>query len=175
MILAKEAFGKKIASQIFPGFQGGPLMHVIAAKAIAMKEALKPEFKDYGKQVVKNAKVLAETVASRGFRIVSGGTDNHLMLLDLRSFSLTGKELSRRLDEVYITVSKSTIPDDPEKPFVTSGIRVGTPAVTSRGFGCAEMDLIADAIYLAITDFEGSADAIRESVNGMCAKYRLYE
>jgi len=175
LILCTAALAPAIDRAVFPGNQGGPLMHIIAAKAVCFGEALKPAFKAYQKQIVDNAQALAKGLLARGVKLISGGTDNHLMLLDLRPLGLTGKELSRRLDEVYITVSKSTIPDDPETPFVTSGIRVGTPAVTSRGFGCAEMDLIAEAIYLAATDFEGSADAIRESVNAMCAKYPLYE
>jgi len=175
LILCTEALAKDIDRAVFPGNQGGPLMHVIAAKAVSFGEALKPEFKAYQQQVLDNAKTLANGLLARGVNLISGGTDNHLMILDLRSFGVTGKELSNRLDEVYITVSKSTIPDDPRSPFVTSGIRVGTPAVTSRGFGIAEMDLIAEAIYLTIMDFEGSADAVRAIVNEMCGKFPLYE
>ncbi|MDR2687927.1 MAG: serine hydroxymethyltransferase [Oscillospiraceae bacterium] len=174
LILCTEALAPAIDKAIFPGNQGGPLMHVIAAKAVCFGEALRPAFKAYQQQIIDNAQALAKGLLARGVDIVSGGTDTHLMLLDLRSLNITGKELEHRLDEVYITVNKNAIPGDPQKPFVTSGIRVGTPAVTSRGFGCAEMDQIAEAVYLAATDFEGSADAIRASVNGMCAKYPLY-
>ncbi len=170
-----EALAKKINSAIFPGTQGGPLMHVIAAKAVCFGEALKPEFKDYGKRVVENAKALAEGLLKRGFNLVSGGTDNHLMLVDLRPFNITGKELEHRLDEVYITVNKNAIHNDPEKPFVTSGIRIGTPAVTTRGLGVEEMEKIAEYIYLAATDFENKADYIREGVTEICAKFPLYE
>ena len=170
-----EALAKKINSAIFPGTQGGPLMHVIAAKAVCFGEALKPEFKDYGKRVVENAKALADGLLKRGFNLVSGGTDNHLMLVDLRPFNITGKELEHRLDEVYITVNKNAIHNDPEKPFVTSGIRIGTPAVTTRGLGVEEMEKIAEYIYLAATDFENKADYIREGVTEICAKFPLYE
>ena len=138
-----EELAKKINKAVFPGTQGGPLMHVIAGKAVCFGEAMKPEFKEYGKHIVENAQALAKGLVQRGFNLVSGGTDNHLMLVDLRPFSITGKELEHRLDEVYITVNKNAIPNDPEKPFVTSGIRVGTPAVTTRGLGVAEMDQIA--------------------------------
>ena len=175
LILCTAELAPAIDKAVFPGNQGGPLMHIIAAKAVCFGEALRPEFKAYQQQIIDNAQALAAGLLARGVNLVSGGTDNHLMLLDLRSFDLTGKELSRRLDEVYITASKSTIPDDPRSPFVTSGLRLGTPAVTSRGFGCAEMEQIAEAVYLTITDFEASADAIRASVNAMCAKYPLYE
>ncbi len=170
-----EALAKKMNSAIFPGTQGGPLMHVIAAKAVCFGEALKPEFKDYGKRVVENAKALADGLLKRGFNLVSGGTDNHLMLVDLRPFNITGKELEHRLDEVYITVNKNAIHNDPEKPFVTSGIRIGTPAVTTRGLGVEEMEKIAEYIYLAATDFENKADYIREGVTEICAKFPLYE
>jgi glycine hydroxymethyltransferase len=175
LILCTAELAPAIDKAIFPGNQGGPLMHVIAAKAVCFGEALRPEFRAYQRQVAGNAQALAKGLLARGVDLVSGGTDNHLMLLDLRSLGVTGKELERRLDEVFITVNKNAIPNDPQKPFVTSGIRVGTPAVTSRGFGLAEMDRIAEAIYLAATDFEGSADRIRESVNAMCGKYPLYE
>jgi glycine hydroxymethyltransferase len=175
LILCKQEYAAAIDKAIFPGNQGGPLMHVIASKAVCFGEALQPSFVEYQKQVVANAQALAAGLLGRGVNLVSGGTDNHLMLLDLRSLQITGKELERRLDEVYITVNKNAIPNDPQKPFVTSGIRVGTPAVTSRGFGAVEMDLIADAIYHAATDFSASADAIRASVNGMCASHPLYE
>ena len=176
LILCKEKFAKAIDKAIFPGTQGGPLMHVIAAKAVCFGEALKPEFKTYGETVVANAKALAEGLVKRGFRLVSGGTDNHLMLVDLRPFGdLTGKEFERRLDEVYITVNKNAIPNDPQKPFVTSGIRVGTPAVTTRGLQPADMDIIAQAMYLAASDFDSKADEIRASVHALCEKYPLYE
>ncbi len=170
-----EALAKKINSAIFPGTQGGPLMHVIAAKAVCFGEALKPEFQEYGKRVVENAKALADGLLKRGFNLVSGGTDNHLMLVDLRPFNITGKELEHRLDEVYITVNKNAIHNDPEKPFVTSGIRIGTPAVTTRGLGVEEMEKIAEYIYLAATDFENKADYIRAGVTEICNKYPLYE
>ncbi|MBQ8727266.1 MAG: serine hydroxymethyltransferase [Oscillospiraceae bacterium] len=170
-----EELAKKINSAIFPGTQGGPLMHTIAGKAVCFGEALKPEFKDYGKRVVENAKALANGLLKRGFNLVSGGTDNHLMLVDLRPFNITGKELEHRLDEVYITVNKNAIHNDPEKPFVTSGIRIGTPAVTTRGLGVEEMEKIAEYIYLCATDFENKADEIRAGVNEICAKFPLYE
>jgi len=175
LILCKEELAPLIDKAIFPGNQGGPLMHIIAAKAVCFGEALQPAFKEAQKQTVRNAQALAAGLHKRGVNLVSGGTDNHLMLLDLRSLDITGKELEHRLDEVFITVNKNAIPNDPQKPFVTSGIRVGTPAVTTRGFGVAEMDEIANAIFLAATDFDASADAIRASVNAMCAKYPLYE
>ena len=170
-----EALAKKINSAIFPGTQGGPLMHTIAAKAVCFGEALKPEFKDYQRRIVENAKALADGLVKRGFNLVSGGTDNHLMLVDLRPFNITGKELEHRLDEVYITVNKNAIHNDPEKPFVTSGIRIGTPAVTTRGLGVEEMEKIAEYIYLCATDFENKADEIRAGVNAICEKFPLYE
>ena len=170
-----EALAKKINSAIFPGTQGGPLMHTIAAKAVCFGEALKPEFKEYQKRIVENAKALADGLLKRGFNLVSGGTDNHLMLVDLRPFNITGKELEHRLDEVYITVNKNAIHNDPEKPFVTSGIRIGTPAVTTRGLGVKEMEKIAEYIYLCATDFENKADEIRAGVNAICEKFPLYE
>lgn len=169
-----EELAKKINKAVFPGTQGGPLMHVIAGKAVCFGEAMKPEFKEYGKHIVENAQVLAKGLVQRGFNLVSGGTDNHLMLVDLRPFSITGKELEHRLDEVYITVNKNAIPNDPEKPFVTSGIRVGTPAVTTRGLGVAEMDQIAECMYLTATQFD-KADEIREMVTAICKQYPLYE
>ena len=175
MILCKEELAKKIDSAIFPGSQGGPLLHIIAAKAVAFGEALKPEFKDYQGRIVENAAALAGSLTEAGFDLVSGGTDNHLMLVDLRKAHITGKELEKRLDEVHITVNKNAIPNDPEKPFVTSGIRVGTPAVTTRGFGVEEMKVIGSLIWQAATDFDAKADAIRETVAGMCAKYPLYQ
>ncbi|WP_138269548.1 serine hydroxymethyltransferase [Anaerofustis stercorihominis] len=165
---------KKLNKAIFPGTQGGPLMHVIASKAICFGEALKPEFKEYAKQVVKNASVLADELIKRGIDLVSGGTDNHLMLADLRKVGVTGKELQNRLDDVYITVNKNTIPNDPESPFVTSGVRIGTPAVTSRGFKEEEMKEIAEFIYLAATDFDNKADYIREGVKNLTDRFPLY-
>lgn len=170
-----EELAKKINKAIFPGIQGGPLMHVIAGKAVCFGEALKPEFKAYQQQVVKNAQALAKGLVERGFNLVSGGTDNHLMLVDLRPFDITGKELEHRLDEVYITVNKNAIPNDPQKPFVTSGLRIGTPAVTTRGLKEAEMEKIAEYIYLAAKDFDNKADFIREGVTEICTKYPLYE
>ncbi len=175
MILCKEEFAKAIDKAIFPGTQGGPLEHIIAAKAVCFGEALKPEFASYQRQIVRNAAALAQGLLDHGINLVSGGTDNHMMLLDLRGAGVTGKELERRLDEVYITVNKNAIPNDPEKPFVTSGIRVGTPAVTTRGLREADMTLIARCIVQAATDFEEQADSIRETVNGICARYPLYE
>ncbi len=170
-----EEIAKKLNKAVFPGTQGGPLMHIIAAKAVCFGEAMTPEFQAYGKQIVANAQALAKGLMARGFDLVSGGTDNHLMLVDLRPFSITGKELEHRLDEVYITVNKNAIPNDPEKPFVTSGIRVGTPAVTSRGLGVAEMEQIAECMYLTATQFEDKADEIREMVTAICKQYPLYE
>lgn len=170
-----EELAKKINKAVFPGIQGGPLMHVIASKAVCFGEALKPEFKEYGKKVVENAQALAKGLVDRGFDLVSGGTDNHLMLVDLRPFDITGKELEHRLDEVYITVNKNAIPNDPQSPFITSGVRIGTPAVTSRGLGVDDMEKIAEYIYLTAKDFEGKADEIRAGVNEICAKYPLYE
>ncbi len=175
MILCKEELAKAIDKAIFPGTQGGPLEHIIAAKAVCFGEALKPEFASYQRQIVRNAAALAQGLLDHGINLVSGGTDNHMMLLDLRGAGVTGKELERRLDEVYITVNKNAIPNDPEKPFVTSGIRVGTPAVTTRGLREADMTLIARCIVQAATDFEEQADSIRETVNGICARYPLYE
>ena len=161
-------------SAVFPGIQGGPLEHIIAGKAVCFGEALKPEFKTYQEQIRKNAKALAQGLLNRGHKLVSGGTDNHLMLMDLRESGITGKELEHRLDEVYITVNKNTIPNEPLSPFVTSGIRIGTPAVTSRGLQEADMDLIAGFISDAITDFDNKADAIRAGVEDICARYPLY-
>ena len=174
LILCKEALAKQIDKAVFPGVQGGPLMHIIAAKAVAFGEALKPEFKEYQKQIIKNAKVLSEELLNKGFKVVSGGTDNHLMLLNLTPFGVTGKELEKRLDEVHITVNKNAIPNDPESPFVTSGIRIGTPAVTSRGFGEEEMKKIAGWIFDTVTDFENSKDRISKEVQELCAKYPIY-
>jgi glycine hydroxymethyltransferase len=170
-----EEIAAKINKAIFPGIQGGPLMHVIAAKAVCFGEALKPEWKVYAQNVIDNAKTLADGLLKRGFNLVSGGTDNHLMLVDLRPFDITGKELEKRLDEVYITVNKNAIPNDPQSPFVTSGVRIGTPAVTSRGLGKEDMEQIAEYIYLAAKDFENSAEKIKSGVNEICKKYPLYE
>ena len=176
MILCNdEAMYKKINSAVFPGTQGGPLEHIIAAKAVCLGEALKPEFQAYGRQVVENASVLAEELVKQGFRLVSGGTDNHLCLVDVRNFHITGKEFERRLDEVQITVNKNAIPNDPEKPFVTSGIRVGTPAVTSRGFKEPEMVQIAQWMAMAARDFEGCKEQVRQQVNALCQKFPIYQ
>ena len=170
-----EYIAKKINSAIFPGTQGGPLMHVIAAKAVCFGEALKPEFKAYGEQIVKNAKVLADTLLEKGFKLVSGGTDNHLMLVDLRPFDITGKDLQNNLDECYITVNKNAIPNDPQKPALTSGVRIGTPAVTTRGLKEDDMRVIGECVYLTAKDFEGNKEKVRGMVNELCAKYPLYE
>lgn len=176
IILCKDAeFGKQFNKAIFPGTQGGPLMHVIAGKAVCFGEALKPEYKEYQKKVVENAAALAKGLTDRGINLVSGGTDNHLMLVDLRSVGITGKELERRLDEVHITANKNAIPNDPEKPFVTSGVRLGTPAVTTRGMGVAEMDEIAECIYLCATDFENKKEEIAKHVADIVARFPLYE
>lgn len=174
MILSKEEFGPAINKAIFPGTQGGPLMHTIAAKAVCFGEALKPEFKAYQQAILNNAKALANGLLSRGVDLVSGGTDNHLMLVDLRSLHVTGKELEHRLDDVYITANKNAIPNDPEKPFVTSGLRLGTAAATTRGLQEEDMDTIADCIKLAATEFDAKADEIRARVNAICEKYPLY-
>ena len=175
MILCREEYAKAIDKAIFPGTQGGPLMHTIAAKAVCLGEALKPEFKAYAKNIVDNAAALADGLLKRGVKLVSGGTDNHLMLLDLRDTGITGKELEHRLDEVYITANKNTIPNEPLSPFVTSGLRIGTPAVTTRGLNTADMDVIAECIALTISDFENSADAIRDKVTALLKAYPLYE
>lgn len=174
MILCKEKYAKQIDKAIFPGTQGGPLMHIIAAKAVALGEALTPEFKEYQKQILLNAQTLAKGLTSRGVDLVSGGTDNHLMLLKLVKFGVTGKELETRLDEVHITANKNTIPNDPQSPFITSGLRVGTPAVTSRGFKESDMELVADWIFRAITDFENSKKDIAAGVKTLCEKYPIY-
>ena len=174
MILCKAELAKKIDSAIFPGSLGGPLEHIIAAKAVALGEAMKPEFKRYQEQIVKNAGALARGLMEQGFDLVSGGTDNHLMLVDLRPAGLTGREMERRLDEVNITVNKNAIPNDPEKPFVTSGIRVGTPAATSRGFGEEDMAVIARLMWQTATDFEARAGEIRDQVARLTGKYPLY-
>lgn len=174
MILSSEEYGKKLNSAIFPGTQGGPLMHVIAAKAVAFKEALSDEFKIYQQNILNNAKALADGLAKRGIDIVSKGTDNHLMLLDLRNLNLTGKEAEKMLDEVHITCNKNTIPNDPQSPFVTSGLRLGTPAVTTRGLGEDDMDQVAEAIALALKDFEHNKEAAAAIVKSLTDKYSLY-
>ena len=174
LILCKEEFAKAIDKAIFPGTQGGPLMHIIAAKAVAFGEALKPEFVEYQKQIVKNATVLADELKKGGINLVSGGTDNHLMLLDLRGTGVTGKELEKRLDEVHITANKNAIPNDPESPFITSGLRVGTPAITTRGFKEEEMKLIAGWILDIIRDFEGNKERITDEVVALCEKFPIY-
>ncbi len=174
MIMCKEEYAKAIDKAIFPGLQGGPLMHVIAAKAVCFKEALQPEYKEYMKQVVKNASVLANSLIERGINIVSGGTDTHLCLIDLRSVDLTGKEAEKRLDEIGVTCNKNTIPFDPQSPFVTSGVRVGTPAVTSRGMKEEDMVEIADIISLVLKDFEGNKEKARQKVITLTDKYPLY-
>lgn len=175
MILCREEYAKAIDKAIFPGTQGGPLMHIIAAKAVCLGEALKPEFKDYGKKVVSNCKALADGLLKRGCKLVSGGTDNHVLLLNLIDSDITGKELEHRLDEVYITVNKNTVPNEPRSPFVTSGVRMGTAAVTTRGLQEEDMDKIAEYVALAMNDFENSADKIRAGVEEICKKYPLYE
>lgn len=170
-----EDIAKKINKSIFPGIQGGPLMHIIAAKAICFGEALKPEFKEYAKHIVSNCKALENALCAQGVDMVSGGSDNHLLLLDLRNLSITGKELEHRLDEVNITVNKNAIPNDPEKPFVTSGIRIGTAAVTTRGFEAQDMLDIAEYIKLTATDFENRKAYVKENVARICKKYPLYK
>lgn len=169
-----EELAKKFNKAIFPGTQGGPLEHVIAAKAVCFGEALKPEFKAYQQNVVTNARMLADALRKQGFDLVGGGTDNHLMLIDLRKTGVTGKELQRRLDEVYITANKNAIPNDPESPFVTSGMRIGTPAVTTRGFGAPEMLRIAEFIWQAATDFDNKANDIRRNVRDICVNFPIY-
>ena len=169
-----EEIAQKVNKAIFPGIQGGPLMHIVAAKAICFGEALKPEFKEYGKRIISNCKALENSLCAQGIDMVSGGSDNHLLLLDLRSLNITGKELEHRLDNVYITTNKNSIPNDPQKPFVTSGIRVGTAAVSTRGFGAHEMVKIAEFIKLAATDYENNIEYIRNGVTEICNKYPLY-
>ncbi len=177
MILANKEAAEKFNfnKAIFPGTQGGPLEHVIAGKAVCFGEALKPEFKEYQAQVIKNARALAAALEKQGFQVLTGGTDNHLMLVDLRGMEVTGKELQNRCDEVYITLNKNAVPNDPRSPFVTSGVRIGTPAVTSRGLVEEDMDKIAECIWLAATDFEAKADYIRAEVTKICEKYPIYQ
>jgi glycine hydroxymethyltransferase len=169
-----EELAKKINSAVFPGQQGGPLMHIIAAKAVAFKEALSPEFREYANNIVKNAKAMSEALLARNVNLVSGGTDNHLMLIDLRGTGITGKELQLRLDECNITANKNTIPFDPEKPFITSGVRIGTPAVTARGMKEEDMVEIADLISLCIFDYENKKDEVKNRVAALTAKYPIY-
>lgn len=175
MILCKEKYAKHIDKAVFPGVQGGPLIHVIAGKAVCFKEALQPEFKTYQEQVIKNAKTLADELQKFGFKLLSDGTDNHLILIDLRNKGITGKELEVRLDNVGITVNKNAIPYDPEKPSITSGIRIGTPAVTTRGFKEEEMKKIANLINETVNNYETNMEKIREEVNKICKEFPLYE
>ena len=174
LILAKEQFAKKLNSAVFPGTQGGPLEHVIAAKAICFKEAMAPEFKTYASNIVSNAKVLAEALLEEGFDLVTGGTDNHLMLADLRPMNITGAELQVRCDANHITLNKNAIPGDPQKPSITSGVRIGTAAVTTRGLGAAEMKQIAHCVALTARDFEGTANEVKATVAAICEKFPLY-
>ncbi len=175
MILCKEEYAKKIDKAIFPGTQGGPLMHVIAGKAVCLGEAMKPEFKQYAHQIVVNAKALADGLMKRNVKLVTGGTDNHLMMIDLTGLELTGKELEQRLDSVNITANKNTVPNEKRSPFVTSGLRLGTPAITTRGLDSADMDKIAECISLAIFDFEPNREKIRSTVHEICARHPLYQ
>ena len=175
LILCREEFAKAVDKAIFPGTQGGPLMHTITAKAVCLGEALKPEFKEYGKKIVSNCAALAQGLLKRGHTLVSGGTDNHVLLLDLRNSDLTGKDLEQRLDEVYITVNKNTVPNEPRSPFITSGIRMGTAAVTTRGLDEHAMDQIAEFITMVMEDFEGNAEKVRAGVTELCKRYPLYE
>ncbi len=174
MILCKEKYGKIIDKAVFPGTQGGPLMHIIAAKAVALGEAMTDEYKQYQTQIVKNASVLCEELKNKGVKIVSNGTDNHLMLLNLKDTSLTGKELEKYLDDVHITANKNTVPNDPQSPFVTSGLRIGTPAVTSRGFKEEEMKKIANWISMIINDYEGCKDKVSYEVQELCKRFPIY-
>ena len=174
LILAREEYAKKLNSAVFPGTQGGPLEHVIAAKAVCLREAMQPEFKEYAHNVVKNASVLADALLEEGFDLVTGGTDNHLMLADLRPMNITGKELQYRCDENHITLNKNAIPGDPQKPSVTSGVRIGTAAVTTRGLGVEEMKTIAKCIGMTARDFEGTQAQVHEMVAEICRKFPLY-
>ncbi|MBQ3072183.1 MAG: serine hydroxymethyltransferase, partial [Oscillospiraceae bacterium] len=175
LILCKAEHAQSIDKAVFPGTQGGPLEHIIAAKAVALGEALKDDFKTYQKQVTLNAQALAEAMLAEGFDLISGGTDNHLMLVDLRPFGVTGKEMQHRLDEVHITANKNAIPNDPESPFVTSGLRLGTPAVTTRGFREEEMKRIAHWIKRTATEYEASKDEVTREVVELCRKYPIYD
>ncbi len=174
LILCKEEYAKAIDKAVFPGTQGGPLMHIIAAKAVAFGEAMMDEFKTYQEQVIKNAATLSEALQNAGFRVVSGGTDNHLMLIDLRNFGITGKEMEHRLDEVHITANKNTVPNETQSPFITSGLRIGTPAVTTRGFKEPEMLKIAEWMKLIATDFEANKEKVSSEVTELCAKFPIY-
>ena len=175
LILAKEEYAKKLNSAVFPGTQGGPLEHIIAAKAVCFKEAMAPEFKTYAANIVSNAKVMAEALLAEGFDLVTGGTDNHLMLADLRPMHITGKEMQTRCDANHITLNKNAIPNDPEKPTVTSGVRIGTAAVTTRGLGAEEMKQIAHCVALTARDFEGTAKEVKETVAAICEKFPMYK
>jgi len=175
LILCKEEYAKQIDKGIFPGTQGGPLMHIIAGKAVCFGEALKSEFKEYQKQIIKNAKVLADELLNYGFNLVSGGTDNHLILIDLRNKGITGKELEEKLDEVGITVNKNAVPFDTEKPSITSGIRIGTPAVTTRGFKEEEMKKIAKLINMTVEEYDTNKEQIKKEVEAICKQFPLYE
>ena len=175
LIMGKEAFAKKLNSAVFPGTQGGPLMHVIAAQAICLKEALAPEFREYAAQVVRNAQVMAESLLEEGFDLVTGGTDNHMVLADLRPLQISGKELQERCDENHMTLNKNAIPMDPAKPSVTSGIRVGTPAVTTRGLGEEDVKTVAHCIALTARDFEGTRREVLDTVDALCKKYPMYQ
>ena len=175
MILCKEQYAKAIDKAIFPGTQGGPLMHIIAGKAVCFGEAMKPEFKAYSAQIIKNAAALADGLTRRGIKLVSGGTDNHLMLVDLTGLELTGKELEHRLDEVHLTANKNTVPNEQRSPFITSGLRLGTPAVTTRGLDIADMEKLAECIALAIQDFDANREKILDTVSNICNAHPLYE
>lgn len=175
IILCKEEYGKIIDKSVFPGTQGGPLMHIIAAKAVCFGEVLKPEFKIYQEQIIKNAKVLSKALLKKEFNLVSGGTDNHLILVDLRNKNITGAELEKRLDSVGITLNKNSVPFDIEKPTITSGVRIGTPAVTTRGFKEKEMEKIAELINMTIIDFEGKKEEIKKEVQKICEEFPLYK
>ncbi|MBR3001320.1 MAG: serine hydroxymethyltransferase, partial [Oscillospiraceae bacterium] len=174
LILCKEEFAKKVNSAIFPGTQGGPLEHVIAGKAICFREAMQPEFSEYQHQIVRNSKALAKALLAKGFQLVTGGTDNHLSLIDLRPMKVTGVEMQHRLDTVHITANKNAIPNDPEKPTVTSGLRVGTPAVTSRGFTEEDMEEVAELIYLTAADYETRKEEISARAVALCGRYPIY-
>jgi glycine hydroxymethyltransferase len=174
LILCREEFAKKINSAVFPGTQGGPLEHIIAAKAVCLQEAMQPEFKAYAHKVVSNASTMAYALQEEGFDLVTGGTDNHLMLADLRPLHITGKELQERLDANHITLNKNAIPGDPEKPSITSGVRIGTAAATTRGLGAEEMERIAHCIGLTARDFEGSSGFVRDTVADICCQFPLY-
>jgi glycine hydroxymethyltransferase len=173
MILCKKEYAQSIDKAIFPGTQGGPLMHIIAAKAVAFKEALSDEFNQYQKNIIDNAAALAKGITNRGMNLISGGTDNHLMIIDLRGTGVSGKNFEHMLDEVNITVNKNTIPNDPEGPFTTSGVRIGTPAVTTRGLNCDDMDQIAELIHLSLTDFDSNTSKIKSAVKTICDKYPI--